>query len=141
MCMPLLFVLFLCSLSLSFVGLCACVAVWVFVRMQSTVDKLIKKTNLALVVGSSSWREQFVNAVTVSAGNTRTDSHTHDFDGWILFFFVFFNVYCDYKTAIQMEEAGVCLNQRPLHRNGGSVFDTDNGDKRHVTYQSFRNNK
>uniref|UniRef100_A0A3P9J6L0 Solute carrier family 8 member 4b n=1 Tax=Oryzias latipes TaxID=8090 RepID=A0A3P9J6L0_ORYLA len=36
---------------------------------QSTVDKLIKKTNLALVVGSSSWREQFVNAVTVSAGD------------------------------------------------------------------------
>ncbi|XP_056298220.1 solute carrier family 8 member 4b isoform X2 [Pseudoliparis swirei] len=36
---------------------------------QNTVDKLIKKTNLALVVGSSSWREQFVNAVTVSAGD------------------------------------------------------------------------
>ncbi|GLD53638.1 sodium/calcium exchanger 3-like isoform X1, partial [Lates japonicus] len=35
----------------------------------STVDKLIKKTNLALVVGSSSWREQFVSAVTVSAGD------------------------------------------------------------------------
>uniref|UniRef100_A0A8C2HAN0 Solute carrier family 8 member 4b n=1 Tax=Cyprinus carpio TaxID=7962 RepID=A0A8C2HAN0_CYPCA len=33
------------------------------------VDKLIKKTNLALVVGSSSWREQFVSAVTVSAGD------------------------------------------------------------------------
>ncbi|KAM7366140.1 hypothetical protein PAMP_015606 [Pampus punctatissimus] len=32
-------------------------------------DKLIKKTNLALVVGSSSWREQFVSAVTVSAGD------------------------------------------------------------------------
>ncbi|KAM7377460.1 hypothetical protein PAMA_013984 [Pampus argenteus] len=36
---------------------------------HSTVDKLIKKTNLALVVGSSSWREQFVSAVTVSAGD------------------------------------------------------------------------
>ncbi|XP_060941535.1 solute carrier family 8 member 4a isoform X1 [Limanda limanda] len=38
-------------------------------EFKSTVDKLIKKTNLALVVGSSSWREQFVSAVTVSAGN------------------------------------------------------------------------
>uniref|UniRef100_A0AAX7SL87 Calx-beta domain-containing protein n=1 Tax=Astatotilapia calliptera TaxID=8154 RepID=A0AAX7SL87_ASTCA len=38
-------------------------------EFKSTVDKLIKKTNLALVVGSSSWREQFVNAVTVSAGD------------------------------------------------------------------------
>ncbi|KAJ7996768.1 hypothetical protein DPEC_G00240440 [Dallia pectoralis] len=36
-------------------------------EFKNTVDKLIKKTNLALVVGSSSWREQFVNAVTVSA--------------------------------------------------------------------------
>lgn len=37
--------------------------------MQSTVDKLIKKTNLALVVGTNSWREQFMEAITVSAGN------------------------------------------------------------------------
>jgi len=32
------------------------------------VDKLIKKTNLALVVGTNSWREQFIEAITVSAG-------------------------------------------------------------------------
>uniref|UniRef100_A0A672QF73 Sodium/calcium exchanger 1-like n=1 Tax=Sinocyclocheilus grahami TaxID=75366 RepID=A0A672QF73_SINGR len=38
-------------------------------EFKSTVDKLLKKTNLALVVGSSSWREQFVSAVTVSAGD------------------------------------------------------------------------
>ena len=35
---------------------------------QNTVDKLIKKTNLALVIGTHSWREQFLEAVTVSAG-------------------------------------------------------------------------
>lgn len=35
---------------------------------QSTVDKLIKKTNLALVVGTHSWRDQFLEAITVSAG-------------------------------------------------------------------------
>lgn len=32
------------------------------------MDKLIKKTNLALVVGTNSWREQFIEAITVSAG-------------------------------------------------------------------------
>uniref|UniRef100_A0A8C3S7X1 Calx-beta domain-containing protein n=1 Tax=Chelydra serpentina TaxID=8475 RepID=A0A8C3S7X1_CHESE len=42
-------------------------------EFKSTVDKLIKKTNLALVVGSSSWREQFVSAVTVSAGDEDED--------------------------------------------------------------------
>ena len=38
------------------------------VPLQSTVDKLLKKANLSLVVGTSSWREQFVEAITVSAG-------------------------------------------------------------------------
>ncbi|XP_051956334.1 solute carrier family 8 member 4a isoform X5 [Xyrauchen texanus] len=42
-------------------------------EFKNTVDKLIKKTNLALVVGSSSWREQFVSAVTVSAGQCDDD--------------------------------------------------------------------
>ncbi|PIK62686.1 putative sodium/calcium exchanger 3 isoform X5 [Apostichopus japonicus] len=37
-------------------------------EFKNTVDKLIKKTNLSLVVGTSSWREQFVEALTVSAG-------------------------------------------------------------------------
>lgn len=37
-------------------------------EFKSTVDKLIKKTNLALVVGTNSWREQFIEAITVSAG-------------------------------------------------------------------------
>lgn len=35
------------------------------------MDKLIKKTNLALVIGTHSWREQFLEAVTVSAGSLR----------------------------------------------------------------------
>ncbi|XP_062296088.1 sodium/calcium exchanger 3 isoform X3 [Scomber scombrus] len=36
-------------------------------EFKSTVDKLIKKTNLALVVGTNSWRDQFMEAITVSA--------------------------------------------------------------------------
>ncbi|XP_015684917.1 sodium/calcium exchanger 2-like, partial [Protobothrops mucrosquamatus] len=35
---------------------------------KNTVDKLIKKTNLALVIGTHSWREQFLEAITVSPG-------------------------------------------------------------------------
>ncbi|XP_062892522.1 sodium/calcium exchanger 1-like isoform X2 [Mobula hypostoma] len=42
-------------------------------EFKSTVDKLIKKTSLALAVSSSSWKEQFVNAVTVSAGEDNDD--------------------------------------------------------------------
>ncbi|XP_041863821.1 sodium/calcium exchanger 2a [Melanotaenia boesemani] len=36
---------------------------------QNTVDKLIKDSNLAVVIGTHSWREQFIEAVTVSAGD------------------------------------------------------------------------
>ncbi|KAL4612852.1 sodium/calcium exchanger 1-like isoform X1 [Arapaima gigas] len=37
-------------------------------EFKNTVDKLIKKTNLALLVGTNSWRDQFIDAITVSAG-------------------------------------------------------------------------
>ncbi|XP_026215104.1 sodium/calcium exchanger 1-like isoform X19 [Anabas testudineus] len=38
-------------------------------EFKSTVDKLIKKTNLALLIGTNSWREQFVEAITVNSGD------------------------------------------------------------------------
>uniref|UniRef100_A0A4W5NHI6 Solute carrier family 8 member 2a n=1 Tax=Hucho hucho TaxID=62062 RepID=A0A4W5NHI6_9TELE len=37
-------------------------------EFKSTVDKLLKDTNLAVVIGTHSWREQFIEAVTVSSG-------------------------------------------------------------------------
>uniref|UniRef100_A0A8C6XIH1 Calx-beta domain-containing protein n=1 Tax=Naja naja TaxID=35670 RepID=A0A8C6XIH1_NAJNA len=66
-------------------------------KLESTVDKLIKKTNLALVVGSSSWREQFVSAVTVSAGDDEDDDSGEDrlpscFDYIMHFLTVFWKV-------------------------------------------------
>nr|XP_046233338.1 sodium/calcium exchanger 1a isoform X3 [Scatophagus argus] len=42
-------------------------------EFKSTVDKLLKKTNLALVIGTNSWREQFVDAITVSSGDDDED--------------------------------------------------------------------
>ncbi|XP_027873094.1 sodium/calcium exchanger 1a isoform X5 [Xiphophorus couchianus] len=42
-------------------------------EFKNTVDKLIKKTNLALVIGTNSWREQFVEAITVSSGDDDDD--------------------------------------------------------------------
>ncbi|XP_037545564.1 sodium/calcium exchanger 1 isoform X6 [Nematolebias whitei] len=38
-------------------------------EFKNMVDKLIKKTNLALVIGTNSWREQFMEAITVSSGD------------------------------------------------------------------------
>ncbi|KAM9385645.1 sodium/calcium exchanger 2-like isoform 2-T2 [Pholidichthys leucotaenia] len=38
-------------------------------EFKNTVDKLLKDTNLAVVLGTHSWREQFIEAVTVSAGD------------------------------------------------------------------------
>ncbi|XP_047186446.1 sodium/calcium exchanger 2a isoform X2 [Scophthalmus maximus] len=38
-------------------------------EFKSTVDKLLKDTNLAVLIGTHSWKEQFIDAVTVSAGD------------------------------------------------------------------------
>ncbi|XP_028321682.1 sodium/calcium exchanger 2a isoform X1 [Gouania willdenowi] len=38
-------------------------------EFKNTVDKLLKDTNLAGVLGTHSWREQFIEAVTVRAGD------------------------------------------------------------------------
>ncbi|KAK7904563.1 hypothetical protein WMY93_017170 [Mugilogobius chulae] len=43
-------------------------------EFKNTVDKLIKKTNLALVVGTNSWRDQFMEAITVSADEDEEDT-------------------------------------------------------------------
>ncbi|TNN19719.1 Sodium/calcium exchanger 1 [Schistosoma japonicum] len=37
-------------------------------EFKNTVDRLVKQGTLALVVGTSSWKEQFIEAITVSAG-------------------------------------------------------------------------
>ncbi|KAM3911636.1 sodium/calcium exchanger 2 [Leptodactylus fuscus] len=47
-------------------------------EFKSTVDKLIKKTNLALVIGTHSWREQFMEAITVSAGDEEEEDDGRD---------------------------------------------------------------
>lgn len=49
-----------------------------FCLLQSAVDKILKKTNLALVIGTSSWREQFLEAITVSSG-TKQSPPLHSF--------------------------------------------------------------
>ncbi|XP_020605885.1 sodium/calcium exchanger 1-like [Orbicella faveolata] len=43
-------------------------------EFKNTVDKLLVKANLALVVGTSSWKEQFVDALTVSGSGDDDES-------------------------------------------------------------------
>lgn len=43
-------------------------------EFKNTVDKLLVKANLALVVGTSSWKEQFTDALTVSGSGDDDDS-------------------------------------------------------------------
>ncbi|CAL8329654.1 unnamed protein product [Merluccius merluccius] len=42
-------------------------------EFKNLVDKLVKKTNLALVIGTNSWREQFRDAITVNSGDDDDD--------------------------------------------------------------------
>lgn len=40
---------------------------------QNTVDKLVQRANASLLIGTSSWKEQFIDALTVSAGMCTVD--------------------------------------------------------------------
>lgn len=41
--------------------------------LQNTVDKLVQRANASLIIGTSSWKEQFVEALTVSPGSDVAD--------------------------------------------------------------------
>ncbi|KAF2900786.1 hypothetical protein ILUMI_05386 [Ignelater luminosus] len=38
-------------------------------KLQNTVDKLVQRANASLLIGTSSWKEQFVEALTVSSSS------------------------------------------------------------------------
>ncbi|GIX72853.1 hypothetical protein CDAR_72411 [Caerostris darwini] len=42
-------------------------------EFKNTVDKLFEKTNASLTIGTSSWKEQFLGVITVSAGDDDDD--------------------------------------------------------------------
>ena len=39
-----------------------------FLNQQNTVDKLVQRANASILIGTSSWKEQFVEALTVNPG-------------------------------------------------------------------------
>ncbi|XP_046402021.1 sodium/calcium exchanger 3-like isoform X1 [Ischnura elegans] len=42
-------------------------------EFKNTVDKLVKRANASILIGTSSWKEQFIEAITVSAGDDDND--------------------------------------------------------------------
>ncbi|EDS26132.1 sodium/calcium exchanger [Culex quinquefasciatus] len=44
------------------------------VSFQNTVDKLVQRANASILIGTSSWKEQFVEALTVSPGDDDGDN-------------------------------------------------------------------
>lgn len=74
------------------------------------MDKLIKKTNLALVVGTNSWREQFIEAITVSAGECLS-LHVINYDdlGWADF------SYCDDLSMSKHPRTSVIKIKREIN--------------------------
>merc|ERR1719427_1349504 len=45
---------------------------------KNMVDKLVKKANASMLVGSSSWKEQFTEAITVQAGDEGDEEEDED---------------------------------------------------------------
>lgn len=67
-----------------------------FTWLQNVVDKLLKKANVSLVVGTSSWREQFIEAITVSAGmSSKSGLHPYSKNNQMLEPLYWYAVCCD----------------------------------------------
>ncbi|XP_075742217.1 sodium/calcium exchanger 3-like isoform X1 [Rhipicephalus microplus] len=45
-------------------------------EFKNTVDKLFQKANVSLMIGTSSWKEQFIEAITVVADDDRNKFHS-----------------------------------------------------------------
>ncbi|XP_043934502.1 sodium/calcium exchanger 2 isoform X2 [Protopterus annectens] len=84
-------------------------------EFKSTVDKLIKKTNLALVIGTHSWREQFLEAITVSPGEHDEDDEAHEerlpscFDYVMHFLTVFWKVLFAFVPPTEYWKGWACF--------------------------------
>lgn len=50
-------------------------------EFKNTVDKLFQKSNVASLLGTSSWKEQFIEAITVSAGDDDDDEEGEGEEG------------------------------------------------------------
>ncbi|XP_038641846.1 sodium/calcium exchanger 3-like isoform X2 [Scyliorhinus canicula] len=84
-------------------------------EFKSTVDKLIKKTNLALVIGTHSWREQFMEAITVSAGDGEDEDDAREeklpscFDYVMHFLTVFWKVLFAFVPPTEYGNGWACF--------------------------------
>ncbi|KAL1425896.1 hypothetical protein MTO96_018732 [Rhipicephalus appendiculatus] len=47
-------------------------------EFKNTVDKLFQKANVSLMIGTSSWKEQFIEAITVVADEDRNKFHSEE---------------------------------------------------------------
>ncbi|KAJ9590306.1 hypothetical protein L9F63_027855, partial [Diploptera punctata] len=46
-------------------------------EFKNTVDKLVQRANASILIGTSSWKEQFIEAITVSPGEDRNKIMIH----------------------------------------------------------------
>ncbi|XP_050306030.1 sodium/calcium exchanger 3 isoform X2 [Anthonomus grandis grandis] len=61
-------------------------------EFKNTVDKLVQRANASLLIGTSSWKEQFVEALTVSASDEDEQKEPSKLDYFMHFLTVFWKV-------------------------------------------------
>ena len=59
-------------------------------EFKNTIDKMLKKTNLALLLGTSSWREQFKEAITVSTGDEDDEDAQPSYGDYVMHYITLF---------------------------------------------------
>ena len=60
--------------------------------LQNTVDKLVQRANASLLIGTSSWKEQFVEDLTVSPSNEDNEKQPSTLDYCMHFVTLFWKI-------------------------------------------------
>ncbi|CAG9128241.1 unnamed protein product [Plutella xylostella] len=78
-------------------------------EFKNTVDKLVQRANASIIIGTSSWKEQFTEALTVSSGSDDPDAPASVMDYVLHFVTVFWKIIFAFVPPTDIGGGYVCF--------------------------------
>ncbi|KAJ8974583.1 hypothetical protein NQ317_014788 [Molorchus minor] len=89
-------------------------------RLTNTVDKLVQRANASLLIGTSSWKEQFIEAVTVSSSDEEEEKEPSKMDYFLHIITLFWKIIFAFVPPTELTDEVQFKNslsklQKPLY--------------------------
>ncbi|XP_060520508.1 sodium/calcium exchanger 3 isoform X2 [Cylas formicarius] len=78
-------------------------------EFKNTVDKLVQRANASLLIGTSSWKEQFIEAMTVSASDEDDQKEPSSLDYFMHFLTVFWKILFAFVPPTDIFKGYLCF--------------------------------